>query len=117
MAPSDRVRESVIKTAALWHGLKTIADPEARFRARMSLRTEWKMRRRERKARIRAAVREYRAENGDERAQALKAGARVIREQASQARIDKELELRERYAARALNPAPQHHLEELEVEK
>lgn len=117
MTTSDRLRETVIKTASWWHGVKAVADPETRFRARLSARTEWKNRRRERKARVRAAIREYRAANGDERTESLKAGARIVRQEIAQARVDKEFELRDRFAQRALNPAPQHPIEELEVEK
>jgi len=117
MTSSDRLREAVIKTASWWHGLKVVADPETRLRARLSTTVEWKLRRRERKARVRAAVREYRAVNGDERTQALKAGARVMREHMAQARIDREVELRERFTTPALTVAPQHQLEELEREQ
>lgn len=117
MIPSPRMREVVIKTASMWHGLRAVVDPETRLRARLQTQLEWKLRRRERKAQIRAAVRAYRAANGDERTQSLKAGARVVRQDMAQKRVDKEFELRERMANQALQTTPKKPIEELEVEK
>jgi hypothetical protein len=70
--------------------------------------TEWKRRRHERKLKIKAAVRAYRDVHGDERAESLKAGARILRAQMAQAQVDKEFELRQRARDAELNPAPPH---------
>ncbi len=123
MSLSDRLQEAVIKTAARWHGLRSAFSHEARVAAESAAWVEWRRRRRERRAVIKAALREHRAAHGGVRIESLLAGARIMREQAAQAQLDKELELRERLAQRALSPAPQpqqphrpHQLEELEIE-
>lgn len=121
MSPSDRVQEVVIKAASRWHGVRSALSHETRVAAETAAWAEWRRRRRERKAAIRAALREHRARNGGVRRESLIAGARILRQQAAQAQVDKEFELRERLAKRALNPTPQppqpphpHPLEERE---
>ncbi|MFT4263028.1 MAG: hypothetical protein QM572_06590 [Nocardioides sp.] len=118
MSASDRLREAVIQAAARWHGLRAGLSHENRIAAESAAWAEWRRRRQARKAVIRAAVRAHRAEVGGVRREALRAGALVLRQEIAQAKVDKEIELRERYSAPALNPAPsatQHdHIEELE---
>ncbi|UDY22167.1 hypothetical protein [Nocardioides sp. Kera G14] len=121
MSPGDRLREAVIKAASRWHGLRSVLDHETRLAAESAAWVEWRRRRRERKAVVKAALRAHRAQAGGVRREALRAGALVVRQQMAQAQVDKELELRERFSAKALpapqNPTnPQHHIEELEIE-
>ncbi len=123
MSPGDRLREAVIKAASRWHGVRAVFDHETRLEAESVAFTEWRRRRRERKAAVREAVRAYRSEAGGVRREALRAGAVVVRQRMAQAQVDKEIELRDRFTQRQLNPAPQHdqqtppRIEELETEQ
>lgn len=55
------LRESVVQTAALVHGLRRALAPEARNRIRFEMKRELKRSRKARKVELKAALREYRA--------------------------------------------------------
>ncbi|MFT4288275.1 hypothetical protein [Nocardioides sp.] len=66
MSPSDRAREAAISAAAWCHGLRRAVHPETRFRARWTMKSELRRRRKARKAEVKAALREYRARRDQE---------------------------------------------------
>ena len=55
------LRESVVQTASLAHGLRRALAPETRNRIRFEMKRELKRTRKARKAEVREALREYRA--------------------------------------------------------
>ena len=55
------LRESVVQTASLAHGLRRALAPEARNRIRFEMKRELKRTRKARKAEVKEALREYRA--------------------------------------------------------
>jgi hypothetical protein len=55
------LRETVVQTASLVHGVRRALAPETRHRIRFEMRREVKRSRKERKVEVREALREYRA--------------------------------------------------------
>jgi hypothetical protein len=64
------LRETVVQTAALVHGLRRALAPETRNRIRFEMRRELKRSRKARRVEVKEALREYRARRRDRPAEA-----------------------------------------------
>lgn len=63
-------RETVVKAAGLAHGVRRVLDPEVRHRIRFEMRRELKRARRQRKADLKAALRDLQAREAADRGDA-----------------------------------------------